>query len=98
MVNFNVKDQVKRFLILDERTRDNDALLCAMIWWKELKGKNMTEISVFEFFKIYASNTLTNYESVRRCRAKIQEEEPSLRGKTYRERQIKGQKIKKTIK
>lgn len=98
MVNFNVKTLVRKFLVLDERTRDNDALLCAMIWWKELKAKNMTEISAFDFFKIYATNTLTNYESVRRCRAKIQEEEPSLRGKTYKERQIKGQKIKKLIK
>ena len=97
MVNLDIKGKVRALLLKDHRTRDNDALLCALIWHNELLKKDKLNITAVEFLKIYSENTLTNYESVRRCRAKIQEEEPSLRGETYKLRQEKSQRIKKEI-
>lgn len=98
MVTLDIKGKVRQLLVKDARTRDNDALLCALIWHNDLKERGLLNKSALEFLKIYSENTLTNYESVRRCRAKIQEEEPSLRGETYQLRKEKGQRIKKEIK
>ena len=42
--------------------------------------------------KMFAENKLTNPESIRRMRAKIQEENPEYRGKVYKFRNHKKQK------
>lgn len=97
MVTLEIKGKVRSILMRDARTRDNDALLCALIWHEELKKEGNLTISAVDFLKMYSTNKFTNYESVRRCRAKIQEEEPALRGETYMQRKEKGSRIKKDI-
>jgi len=98
MVTLNIKDKVQKYLVEDPRTRDNDALLSVLIWWKELQGNGKNDISAVDFFKMYSKNEFTSPESIRRCRQKIQEENPSLRGNTYKDRQAKEKIIRNQVK
>ena len=81
----NCYDEVKAILTKYPQTRDNDMLLYGQyLFQKNLVGKEET------FFKVLASATkrnLPSYESVTRARRKVQEKEPSLRGKKYGQRQ-----------
>lgn len=58
---------------------------------RELNNKNIDaeEITALNFLHKYADNELTNAESIRRMRAKLQEEEPGLRGEAYKIRKGK---------
>lgn len=60
---------------------------------RELNNKNIDaeEITALNFLHKYADNELTNAESIRRMRAKLQEEEPGLRGEAYKIRKGKPQ-------
>lgn len=98
MLNTQIKDIVRHKLIKDIRTRDNDNLLASLIWFDELKSKGLEEVSAFGFLKMYSTGSFMNYESIRRCRQKIQELEPSLRGQNYEERKRKDKEVKDQIK
>ena len=89
----HLKSEVKRMLQEQPNLRDNDNLLCAKIWMRELNtmGISIKEPSI-EFFKKYAGGIMSLAPSVKRVRAKLQEECPNLRGKTYVERKGKLQK------
>ena len=80
------KDKVKFWLKLDANLRDSDSRLCANIWAKELikeKGLDLLELNSVEFLRMYANNELTAAPSIKRARAKLQEENPSMRGEKY---------------
>ena len=80
------KDKVKFWLRLDKNLRDSDTRLCANIWAKELmkeKGLNLFELNAVEFLRMYSNNELTSAPSIKRARAKLQEEEPKFRGEKY---------------
>ena len=65
--------------------RDNDNRLCTHIWFRELKrmGLDPFTLSTADFFRLYAENTMTLGPTIKRARAKIQEENPKLRGQKY---------------
>ena len=79
---------MKELLITKPETRDNDNLLLSLIWRDDIISSNDRSIDLSmnmnKFFDLLAKNELTNFESVRRVRQKIQEENPELRGKNYR--------------
>tara|TARA_R110001583_G_scaffold187483_1_gene348819 strand:- start:203 stop:517 length:315 start_codon:yes stop_codon:yes gene_type:complete len=82
----NTKAKVKFWLRLDKNLRDSDSRLCANIWAKELmkeKGLNLFELNAVEFLRMYSNNELTSAPSIKRARAKLQEEEPKYRGEKY---------------
>jgi len=82
----NTKAKVKFWLRLDKNLRDSDTRLCANIWAKELmkeKGLNLFELNAVEFLRMYSNNELTSAPSIKRARAKLQEEEPKYRGEKY---------------
>lgn len=90
-----IKPLVKDILETEIKARDNDNLLTALIWKKQLK-----------YPKINAQNFLDNYlakgdmisaESIRRCRQKIQEECPHTRGKEYYQRHKECELVTKEI-
>jgi hypothetical protein len=58
--------------------RDNDRLLIAEIWSKETKST-----TVQEFLLELIQGNLSNCESIRRMRQKIQERHPYLRGEKW---------------
>ncbi len=74
------KEKVIYWLDKYPKLRDDDNRLCANIWSEEL---NNLEISAKDFLRLYASNKLTSAPSIKRARAKLQEECPEYRGKKY---------------
>jgi len=74
------KDKVIYWLDKYPKLRDDDNRLCANIWSEEL---NNLEITAKDFLKLYASNKLTSAPSIKRARAKLQEECPEYRGDKY---------------
>ena len=80
------KAKVKFWLKLDHSLRDSDERLCANIWAKEIikeKGIELFELNAVELLKMLASNELTSAPSIKRARAKLQEECPEYRGNKY---------------
>ncbi|CAB4148908.1 hypothetical protein UFOVP523_32 [uncultured Caudovirales phage] len=93
-----IKQKVRSILELVPSTRNNDNELIATYWENEL-GHELINMSAGEFLYIYStSNVLTNAESIRRNRQKIQEQNEHLRGLKYRVRQILGEEVRQTIK
>ena len=74
------KEKVRYWLDKYPSLKDDDNRLCANIWSKELNG---LDISANDFLALYAANKLTSAPSIKRARAKLQEEEPAYRGKKY---------------
>jgi len=86
-----IKPKVLKLLIEKPHLRDDDNRLIANIFLNEGGGTEaMQKISAFEFLRLFSDGKFTNFESIRRMRAKLQEEHPELRGKSYKERQKKG--------
>ena len=86
------KDKVKYFLDKYPSLKDDDNRLCSNIWLEELNDLNVIAKDNFIFLKLYAENRLTSAPSIKRARAKLQEEEPQYRGEKYNKRQGKLQK------
>ena len=97
-MNAKIKDKVRSILELVPSTRDNDSELISIFWEQEL-GHEMINLSAERFLTMFAhSNVLTNAESIRRNRQKIQEQNEHLRGLKYKVRQILGEEVRQTIK
>jgi hypothetical protein len=86
-----VKDVVKSMLENNEHSRNSDTHLASLIWRAECGQLNITDLNSFMF--AFSNGELTHFESIRRCRAKWQEEIPSLRGTNYNERIAKSDVI-----
>lgn len=85
-----LNDIVFKLLNENAKYRDSDKMLCAKIWSMQLGGiERIKQISAYQFFCDYSSNesVLYSQESIGRCRRKLQEENPQLRGKKYNHRQ-----------
>ena len=82
-----VKDVVKSMLENNEYSRNSDTHLATLIWREECEQLKITDLNSFMF--AFSNGDLTHFESIRRCRAKWQEEIPSLRGTNYNERKAK---------
>ena len=79
-------ERIRGILEKDQRMRDNDELLIAFVWYYEIPEDRRQSMSAFDFLSDYSKRKFTSAESIRRCRAKLQEENPSLRGSTYDKR------------
>ncbi|QDP46677.1 MAG: hypothetical protein Unbinned6316contig1000_21 [Prokaryotic dsDNA virus sp.] len=81
----NTKAKVKHLLELIPELADSDTKLTAHIWFREMEklGYDPTETQSYKFFQLYAKGKLTLAPSIKRARAKLQEEEPRYRGKKY---------------
>lgn len=84
-----IKSRVKLNLDKYPHLKDDDNKLFATIWLEELSdiGFNAKERTAFELLKEIAQNKLTPAPSIKRARAKLQEEEPKYRGEKYHQRQ-----------
>jgi hypothetical protein len=83
------KEIIKQMMLDKPDLKDNDNKLIATYWFKELQRKNIypETITALDFLRKYADAELTNAETIRRMRAKLQEEHPELRGRAYEIRQ-----------
>ena len=79
---------IKVFLTTLPHLRDDDMKLLASVWWQEMRmlGLDMDSHSAHDTLKLIADGKLSNPSSIRRCRAKLQEVHPELRGKRYLDR------------
>ena len=74
------KDKVKFWLSKHESLKDDDERLCANIWSDEIQQLGWENK---DFLKLYANKQLTPAPSIKRARAKLQEDFAELRGKKY---------------
>lgn len=97
-MNAKIKDKVKSILELVPSTRDNDSELISIFWEQEL-GHEMINLSAERFLTMFAhSNVLTNAETIRRTRQKIQEQNEDLRGLKFQVRKVLAEEVRQTIK
>ena len=94
-----VKDRVKALLRLHLHLRNSDNKLIANIWHQDLLNKRLNPnlITANDLLSLYANEQLTNSESIRRVRQKIQEENPELKGTVNEARQKEGEEVRKQI-
>ena len=94
-----VKDRVKALLVKHPHLRDSDNKLIATIWKFDFlnMGLNPHDINGIDVLTSYANSELTNTETIRRVRQKLQEENPDLRGTVNEARQEQGEQVRKSI-
>ena len=74
---FSVIDEVEKFLTKYPILRDDDEKLMANIWNSHIG--NLEDVDGKEVLSMLANHKLPSYESISRCRRKLQEECPNLR-------------------
>ena len=93
----------KEFVVTDMLTkhpkaRDNDSLLLAFVWVYQAGGKNyITDISMKDFILDFVDKKFAEAEGVIRCRRKLQEEHPELRGELYEQRHKLKESVREEI-
>jgi hypothetical protein len=99
MINNEVKQRVKSILEISKFARDCDRQLIAFIWDEDIRelGDNPKIITAEDMLVMLVNGELTSSETIRRCRQRLQEENESLRGLKYRERQRLGEEVRQTI-
>ena len=95
----SIKDNIKIFLTKYESMRNNDNELIAYYYYKIMQsnGKDK-EYSAMHFLGDYSKGLYPSAESIRRCRQKIQEQNPELRGSNYKNRHDLQQDFRTQIK
>jgi hypothetical protein len=94
----NTKEKVEYLLRKTPHLRDDDYKLIATFWWNEIGGKTKCEmITGMDFLTMFSQGKLTHPESLRRVRAKLQEQNSELRGESYKRRNDEGTENKTNI-
>ena len=94
MIDKKIQEIVEKSLQDDVRARDNDMRLTALIWHKEL---GVLRDKCMPLLELIAYGKVTNFESISRCRRKLQELHPDLRGDKYKARHEKQKEVKKDL-
>lgn len=88
-------DRIEKWLIEAPHLRDSDNKLISTIWWQDIKGtNNIDQMSAMDFLTAFSNGDLTNPESIRRCRQKLQQENKELRGRLWKERHEKQDEVR----
>ena len=95
---FVLLDEVEKFLKNHKVLRDSDERLMANIWRKYIGINSIEFLNATDILKMLSKGELPSYESISRCRRKLQEEFPNLRGDKWEHRQaVIKKKVKKEI-
>lgn len=97
----STKTEVARLLKSTPTLRDDDNKLLSNVWFHYLKanGFDPNEMTGRHLLTELYNGNLPNQESVRRMRQKLQEVDPSLRGKYYKNKKTKQvEKVKTDLK
>ena len=94
-----VKYRVKALLVIYPGLRNSDNRLIATMWKYDLlnEGLHPENLTANAFLILYSQQQLTNAETIRRVRQKLQEENPDLRGTVNEARQKEGEEVRKNI-
>ena len=92
-------EQVKAVLGNMVDARDNDNLLIAVIWEKQIaqRGFQIAAMTAWNLLKMVVDGHLSSTESITRARRKCQELYPELRGANYNKRQANQSDVKKQL-
>ena len=84
---------------LNQSFRNNDNKLIAVVWDRTLKETDIDskEISAWTLLTHLSKGDLPTPESITRCRRKLQEAIPELRGTTWTKRHKKQEEVKKEL-
>lgn len=93
-----VKDRVRLLLGAHPHLRDNDFKLYSTYIAYQIGGiTKLKEISAYDLLADISNGKYVHFESVRRVRARIQEQTPELRGENYYKRKKGGEITAKNI-
>ena len=92
---FNLATEVQHALQKHPALRDDDNRLIANIWFKKLP--TIDKLSGRDLLIWIAKGRLPSFESISRCRRKIQQEDKSLRGELWDKRHQIASDIRKEI-
>jgi len=81
-----IQGLIEGYLVNIPELRDNDRRLIANVWNTWLKLHKKTDLTVLDFLKLFAKGDIPHPESIRRQRQKLQEINPTLRGKNWDKR------------
>ena len=94
----NKKFVVKDILTKYPKARDNDSLLLAHVWVYQCGGRSYAEdMSMWDFVMDFIGKNFAEVEPITRCRRKLQEKHPELRGELYEKRHQMKESVKKEI-
>lgn len=95
MAKTTTHDTVKDLLTKFPHLADDDNKLVTVFWINQLKvqGFDVNESSATELLYTFSKGNLTKPDIVTRARRKVEEHNPSLRGKTWDARQGAGKVI-----
>lgn len=93
------KQRVEDCLTRFPHLRDDDYKLISTIWLRELQALTYKpkELSAYDLLRIISQGKLSNPESIRRCRAKLQELHKHLRGHNYKVRHKEKLEVQKDL-
>tara|TARA_R100001082_G_scaffold106772_1_gene79958 strand:- start:3904 stop:4206 length:303 start_codon:yes stop_codon:yes gene_type:complete len=86
---------VSNLLMNHPHLRDDDNKLLATVWYHKM---DKIEEPVMDFLHVLANGELPSSESIRRCRQKLQELNPQLRGQLWNKRHQMQDQVKKELK
>ena len=89
------REKVYKLLLNNGHLRNSDLKLIACIWYSEVP--NINDLTAYEFLQKFSNGELSNPESIRRSRQKVQEEIPALRGTNYKKRQLNQSNVKQQL-
>jgi len=95
-----LQKRVEKLLQSSPELRDSDDRLLANIFWNHIPKQRFTEQElegITKFLQMLADGQLPDYGSVKRCRQKLQQLFPALRGKLYEKRHKRAKAVKKEI-
>jgi hypothetical protein len=81
-----VKDKVKFLLQTNPALRDNDMKLIATYYFHEIGKEEIDKLNAYELLTKISSSKITNFESIRRLRMQLQQNDEELRGSEYKNR------------
>lgn len=99
MKYLSIKGKVEELLRAYVSYRDNDHILITTIWRNQLIEKGLDQsASINQFAGYLVNGVLSNPESIRRSRQKLQEIHPELRGDLWYARHKYQNEVRKELK
>ena len=95
-----LQKRIERLLQSNPELRDSDDRLLANIYFNHIPNSKYSEEEhkgIMKFLKMIAEGQLPDYGSVKRCRQKLQQLYPALRGKLYEKRHKRAKVVKKEL-
>ena len=89
------KDTIRKILLEKPHLRDNDNKLLANVWYQSVTP---LQEEWLDFLALIANGELPSSESIMRCRRKLQELNPELRGELWDKRHKMQIQVKQELK